>query len=618
MMGSSRANPFAPRVIAVVIVLLGVLVAGVTLTRRDSIPRNLTSLGLFQHQLRPGSLAGWNVVLITLDTTRRDHLGCYGYEQAETPVIDRLAARGARFDHAVTDVPATLPAHCSIMTGLDAPAHGVRTNGHFRLNESVDTLAEILANEGYATTAFVNTFVLNSRFGLAQGFDNYDQYPPEGRPTRGPRRADGVTDAATAWISKHLEADPGQPFFAWVHYFDPHRPYAPPGAFGTRYADAPYDGEIAFTDLHLGRLLGFLDERTLTERTLIVLIADHGEGLGEHLEPEHSRLIYDTTIRVPMIISSPQLHDAPCVIDDVTVGNVDVAPTVLSLLGIDANREMTGVDLTTASIGPDRTLHIETFAPLLYHGWAPLHGLRSIDGKYIEAPTPEYYDLAADPHELVNLLYDDPDAGSDLAIALERLVRELPSAESTLIEAGKLSSHARRMLAALGYVSTTEDIELLPGTRPDPKDIYPIYRDLENKEPGELHAAARLMAVPPDSDRGAYRRALILAETAAERNPRSGVYQSTLGIARYRVGDYEGALRAFDESDELFAARGAEPLVRTHAFRAMTLGSLGRSEDAAAELDRLRERVAEAPPGEREAAESQLAEAEAAVIGGSG
>lgn len=564
----------------------------------DAEPGPRTSLARFQERVSPGSGAGWNLLLITLDTVRSDHVGCYGHAAARTPTIDGLAARGAQFDQAITDVPATLPAHCSIMTGLTAPRHGVRTNGHFRLHDNVTTLAEVLKGRGYATTAFVNTYVLNARYGLDAGFDNYDQHPPAG--ARVPqRRADAVTDAAVTWLAGHLKDHPGQPFFAWVHYFDPHAPYDPPGEFATRFADSPYDGEIAFTDANLQRLLDFLDRRDLTRRTLIVLTADHGEGLGDHLEPEHSRLIYDTTVHVPLIISCPNLHGAPCRIDDVTVGTIDVMPTALGILGIEAGFEMSGVDLTSASIGRDRAIYVETLAPLIYHGWASLHGLRRIDAKYIEAPTPEYYQLSVDPGELNNLLETDSDAAGDLADELVRTMRRWPSAQEALGTSSPLTDEARRALGALGYMSTWD-----PGAAPlsrlaDPKDIHPVFRDIRSKEPRELHDMALAMAVSPDGDRASYRRALILAETAYERQPGSA-FLATVGIARYRVGDHEAALATLD-----LAAGRMTPEPAWLAFRAMALAQLGRLDEAQSQLHRLRNANAAAQPDAKLLAEAE-------------
>ena len=593
------------------------IVAAMVYTKPTPAPEPVSPLTLFQERLRPGELAGWNLLLITLDTTRADHIGCYGYADADTPTIDQLAARGAQFDHAVTSVPSTLPGHCTIMTGLEAPSHGARINGHF-LDDEVTTLAEVLKGEGYATAAFVATYVLDSRFGLGQGFDNYDDTLFRGDPKTGqgsrPRRAEDITDAAVKWLTRQFETHTEQPYFTWAHYFDPHLPYDPPGEFASRFADAPYDGEIAYTDVHVRRLLDFLEQRGQMDRTLIVLTSDHGEGLWEHLEEDHSRLIYDTTMHIPFIVSCPQLHDAPCRIDDVTVGAIDIMPTVLSLLGVKADIAMDGIDLVTTAVSRDRAIYIETLAPRLYHGWASLHGMRRIDSKYIQAPLPEYYNLANDRGELNNLLEGDPHAADELAAELASQMARWPTVDKSVATAHPLSAHEVQQLAALGYVNVEVSDGSQSARRPDPKDMLPIYKVLLRNHPVELNSKSRDIAARSDADKGAYRRAVILARAALARVPQDGRYRTTLGMAQYRAGDYEAAAETLNRLDEIASTSRAESASAAGAFRAMALYKLGRTDQARAALEGLRVAMKQTAQSKDEAAQAFLAEAESLIL----
>lgn len=618
MIASTRSR--LARALGGVVIAVGVvfgIVAAMVYTKPGPAPEPVSPLTLFQERLKPGELAGWNLLFITLDTVRADHIGCYGYADTDTPTIDRLAARGAQFDHAVTSVPSTLPGHCTMMTGLEAPGHGVRINGHF-LDDEVTTLAEVLKGEGYATAAFVGTYVLDARFGLGQGFDNYDDTLFRGDPKTGrgarPRRAENITDAVVKWLTRQFETHTDQPYFTWVHYFDPHLPYDPPGEFARRFADAPYDGEIAYTDVHIRRLLDFLEQRGQMDRTLIVLTSDHGEGLWEHLEEDHSRLIYDTTMHIPLIVSCPQLHDAPCRIDDVTVGAIDIMPTVLSLLGVKTDIDMDGIDLATTAVSRDRAIYVETLSPRLYHGWASLHGMRRIDAKYIQAPFPEYYDLANDRSELNNLLEADPHAADELAAELASYMAQWPTVDEFAATARPISAHEVQRLAALGYVNIEVSDGAQSATRPDPKDMLPVYKDLLRNNPVELNSKSRDIAARPDADKGAYRRAVILARAALARVPQDGRYQTTLGMAQYRAGNYEAAIETLTKLDEIASAPREDSASAAGAFRAMVLYQLGRTDQARAELLRLRTATEQTAQTEADAAQAFLAEAEALIL----
>jgi arylsulfatase A-like enzyme len=315
----------------------------------------------------PGGAAGMNVLVVTVDTLRADRLGCYGHAGARTPTIDGLAGNWLRFERATTVSPITLPSHASIFTGLEVPNHGVRHNGTFRLSPDHTTLAERFSAAGYDTAAFVSAYVLERRFGLSQGFDKYDDRFDAHDPGPGSypeRPADRVTDRVIERLDSRGRAS-DRPFFAWIHYFDPHGPYEPPAPFDESFAEAPYDGEVAFVDRELGRLLRALDTH---EETLVVFTSDHGEGLGDHGEVTHADLIYDSTMRVPLIISNPRLFPGGEVVHDRLAATIDVVPTVVALVGLPgatgASSPLDGVDLAAAP-DDDRAVYLETLAPLL-------------------------------------------------------------------------------------------------------------------------------------------------------------------------------------------------------------------------------------------------------------
>jgi arylsulfatase A-like enzyme/Flp pilus assembly protein TadD len=420
----------------------------------------------------PASARGFNLLLITLDTTRADRLGSYGYERAATPSLDDLARRGVRVGDAVTVAPLTLPAHASLFTGVIPPRHGVRTNGH-ALADSHRTLAEILGEAGYQTAAFVSSFVLESRFNLDQGFEVYDdRVMPSFDATFGTgneRPAGAVTTAATAWLRAR---DVGRPFFAWVHYFDPHHGYHPPAEFGLKFGDRPYDGEIAYMDAEIGRLVGGLGEQGLSERTVIVVAGDHGESLGEHGERFHGRTVYEPAIRVPLIVAAPSTVIArPGIIDDRVVSLVDILPTLLEVMGIAAPGELDGLDMFRTHVDPDRAVYAEAVSSFLDSGWSPLYALRTQSAKYIEAPRPEQYELSSDPGERENQFRDG--RANPLSDRLSGLKRKWPSIDITKRPSTPVDQETRSRLAALGYASGSDPSR--PDVLPDPKDMLPVY-----------------------------------------------------------------------------------------------------------------------------------------------
>jgi len=418
-----------------------------------------------------------NLLLVTLDTVRADRLGCYGSKAAGTPVLDRLAREGALVERAVAVAPLTLPAHASILTGLYPPSHGVRDNSDFALPGSATTLAEQMAARGYRTAAVVGAAVLSRSQGLDQGFERYDEpAAAPGSAAGGPtpafrpileRRAAEVTDRALA----SLEVLAPGPFFLWVHYFDPHAAYEPPEPFRTRFAGRPYDGEVAYTDAEVGRLLAALEAKGIASRTLTAVVADHGEGLGEHGESTHGVFLYETTLRVPLLLRMPGRIAAGTRFDG-PVSQVDLAPTLLELLGLPPLPGAQGTSFAAALTRPPedpvpaRGLYSETLYPERAYGWSPLFALTEGNLKLIEAPRPELYDLAADPGERRNLAAA---RSEELARRRARLAATSAAFSSADGEALRPADAERReQLAALGYVSRAGRAAGPP--RLDPKD----------------------------------------------------------------------------------------------------------------------------------------------------
>jgi arylsulfatase A-like enzyme/Tfp pilus assembly protein PilF len=343
-----------------------------------------------------------NLVLITVDTLRADRLGCYGNRSVPTPAVDGLAARGVLFSRAFSQASTTLPAHVTILLGMSPPHHGVHDNSNFVVRPEMLTLAEHLKAAGYATGAFVGAFPLDARFGLDQGFDVYDDRldKAEDRPGEGgERRAEAVWTSARAWLDKQKT-----PWFLWVHFWDPHDPYAPPEPYLSRFADRPYDGEVAYTDSVVGRLRRHLADRGLDQNTCVVLTGDHGESLGEHGERTHGFLAYNTTMWIPLVVSAPGLAPGRRVRQ--SVSHADVFPTVCDILGLRAPEGLQGTSLLPAMKGgrlPRRAIYFESLSPYFNMDWAPIQGAIREDEKFIDSPLPEIYDLAADFNEARNI-----------------------------------------------------------------------------------------------------------------------------------------------------------------------------------------------------------------------
>jgi choline-sulfatase len=416
-----------------------------------------------------------DVFLITIDTLRSDHVHCYGYERIETPAMDQLAKQGIRFTQAFTPSPITNTSHVSILTGLLPGSHGVSDFG-IPLAVKHHTLAELLEKQGYRTAAFIGAVILDSKSlapGLDRGFEFYDNFPGEwegkSRWGRIERRGMDVVQRAENWLDGHRVA----PRFVWVHLYDPHDPYEPPPPYSEIYKDRLYDGEIAYADSALNHFVAYLNKQLWYDSALIIVVGDHGEGLGEHHEDTHGIFLYDSTTHVPLTVRLPNAQEAGRVVDE-QVRTTDIMPTILDLLGISTSSSMDGTSLMPFILGTEttaRTVFGATDYPLRF-GWAPLRSVRKEGFKFIEAPRPEFYDLRSDPGELRNY-YLPWDA------EVQKLRKMLAESRATSVPGGKpsaatVSPGTMDELRALGYLgaadarSSTDVPE--PSLLPDPKD----------------------------------------------------------------------------------------------------------------------------------------------------
>jgi arylsulfatase A-like enzyme len=504
---------------------------------------------------------GWNVLLITLDTTRADRIGCYGYADAGTPNIDALAARGVRFTRAYSPAPLTLPSHASILTGNCPYAHHVRNNGSYHLTSDHATLTEELKGRGFFTSAFVASFTLDSRFGLDQGFDVYDDTFDSRQALktyRSERPADRVASAFLDWI----RANGDKRFFSWVHFYDPHLPYSPPPPFDQEFKSHPYDGEIAFMDQEIGRVARALEEGGLMGNTLLILAGDHGEALGEKKEIDHGLFLYESTLRVPLIICPPSPPARGAVIQS-RVRIIDVLPTVLELLDIRVPKGIHGKSLVPLLRGrklEDRPAYAETFYPRENYGWSELYSLTDGAWKYIRAPKPELYDLAQDPAEEKNLIGEKTNVAAELGRTLAAL------AAGSEAEGGgsarRMSSEEEQKLRSLGYVGGRSE-KTPAGPLADPKDKIEDYL---------LYFRGNLFET-----RGEYDKAESCYRQVLASNPDVAWNYVNLGILLAKGGRFKEAVEILEEG------RGRLPesvAVLSHLMAAYL--QAGRSADALA------------------------------------
>lgn len=494
---------------------------------------------------KPHPAAPDNLLLVTIDTLRPDHLGCYGDRQARTPNIDALAAEGTRFEHAYTPVPITLPSHTVMMTGTYPMYSGMHDFSGNRLNPQQPTLASILRQHGYATGAVLGSAVLDHRFGLNQGFDFYYDHFDFNRLEDAnldlmKRPGNVVVDQALQW----LEANSGKPFFLWVHLYDPHTPYQPPPPFDREYQGHPYDGEIAFADQQLGRLLRFLKEKHLYGRTLIVLTGDHGESLGEHGEKTHGFFIYDTTLRIPFMVKLPagQRHEAAIAQPATTV---NLLPTVLDVLKIPPPADAQGASLLPAILGKPRPsdvstqLYSESFLPLLHFDWSDLRGIQVGKYHFIDVPKPELYDIDADPGELHNLYAQKPAIAQELKAQLEAVEKKY-TAGAQQAQSIPLDPVLMERLKSLGYAGFSGGHPAKPGDKrqlPDPKDRIAMF---------ELVSEA-----VADSQHGRYDQSTAKLSQALNTEDTCVPVHYLLGLDYYRMQNYSDSIREFRRVLEL-------------------------------------------------------------------
>jgi arylsulfatase A-like enzyme/Tfp pilus assembly protein PilF len=524
-----------------------------------------------------------NVLLITLDTVRADRIGAYGYKLAATPHLDRLAREGVRFDDATTQAPLTAPAHAALLTGVYPTRLGVKDNASTPLPDSAVTLAESMKEAGYRTGAFVGAFILDRPYGFAQGFDHFDAafegYRPELKQ-QAQRIAADVVSPAIAWLKA---APAGSPSFAWVHFYDAHLPYAAPAPFGAKFSARPYDGEIAYVDDAVGRLLAALDGTGALDRTIVVAIADHGEALGEHGEEDHGMFLYEGVLRIPWIVRLPKAERAGTVVGE-QVRAIDLMPTVLDLAGLPARKGLDGESVAGVMRGQPRRDPPPSYAdahfPQLHFGWSMLRAWRVGEWKYVDAPKPELYDLRTDRAEAKNVLASRSSVAARMAGELESLWRAFGSAAEAAPPQPDPETLAR--LRSLGYVGIAAP-SARAGRGADPKDkIAEVkqFRGLISRAIDDLAAGRNDAAIGR-------------LKQAAKINERAYDVHLLLGDAYRQNKAFEPALGEYD------AAALLNPVIAApHVLAAEVLVAQGAFDKALARL----EAASKLEPGSAEAA----------------
>jgi arylsulfatase A-like enzyme/Flp pilus assembly protein TadD len=480
-----------------------------------------------------GAFKGYNVLLISIDTLRADHLDCNPSSSNISPNLDRWISDSLCFETVLAHVPVTLPSHTSMFTGKYPTGHGVRDNGTFRVDPSLPTLATVLSGAGYRTAAFVGAFVLDARFGLNRGFDVYDDYYGEKRAFESfvelERRAEEVVAPAEQWIAGN-----GNPWYAWVHLFDPHTPYEAPEAFRRASPNDPYGAEVAYVDDVLGSFLERLRSSGQLEKTLVVVVGDHGESLGDHGERTHGTFAYNTTLRVPWFVWSangihPQIFKA-------SVRHIDLMPTLLDLVGLEPPAEVEGWNLhpylTRESPYEPPPSYFEALNVHLTRDWAPLRGVVQDGYKYISLPVPELYDLERDPGEQHNIAAEEPEIAGELERSLLAMVPKGDALEASLPD---LETVER--LQALGYVTAPVSTRKSDYTAADdPKNLI----DLSNA----YDDAADLFA------QGRTGEALAILEDLVEKQPRSSQAYQKLAYALHQVGRIAESIGVLEQALE--------------------------------------------------------------------
>jgi len=527
------------------------------------------ALALLLPACRSGRRETWpeaSIVLISIDTLRADHLPLYGYAHGSTPAIDALGREGIVFDGVYSHCPLTLPAHASMLTGLTPPHHGVHDNAGFTLKPGARTLAARFHDSGRATGAAVSAFVLRSATGIAQGFDRYDDeiVQDPSLEDMGNQQRDGAKSVASllGWI----EAQGDRRFFAFLHLYEPHTPYTPPSPYKERFADSPYDGEIAYADELVGRLLAPLRAKGALDHTLVALTADHGEGLGEHGEQEHGFFLYRETVRVPLVLRLPGASQAGRRVS-ATAAQVDLAATLLDLVGLPATG-MDGASLRPAIAGgpgPGRPVYSETFFPRYHFGWSQLLSTTESRFRYIRAPRPELFDDAMDPGETRNLSAEHAAAVQAMNAWLDTQVRvgEVAGPE-------KVAPETLEKLQALGYVGGEGPAGEAAGPLADPKDKIAVFEAYKRalalrREGNDAELVKALRAVVRDSP---------------------GVLDAwqAMGLALARLNRVPEAVQALETALQLDPSRGAVHLALARVYEVTGQASLLEKHAQAAAL----------------------------------
>jgi arylsulfatase A-like enzyme/Flp pilus assembly protein TadD len=473
-----------------------------------------------------------NVVLITLDTVRADHLHCYGNQNIQTPNIDALAKNGVLFEKAVAQTPLTQPSHASMFTGTNPNVHNVRDTGGFALQPSSVTLATILQKHGWNTAAFISASVLKKLFGFSQGFSVYDDQMPEnshnanGQPLA-TRSANITVDHALSWLNTQSD----KPLFLWLHLYDAHRPYDPPEEFRKQYPNNLYDAEIAYSDQQLGRFLDGLKKKSPASKTLVVLLADHGEGLGDHGEYEHGVFLYDSTVRIAWIMTGPGVPAGVRVQQQAR--EIDLLPTILNLLGGEPSSAVQGTSLVPTFSGktvPSTYSYEETLYPKINMGWSALRGIHTAHWMYVRAPRSELYDLDQDPGELRNVIDSHPKEYRELEAELKKSSRLGADGKETVV-VNQMDQSTTEQLKSLGYASgfSNRNIEL-DGKGIDPKDRIDTLKVLETTD-------------GPDAGKVPASRKIELLQQVLKNDPADPTVYYTLMEQYYETGQYPQALQ---------------------------------------------------------------------------
>jgi arylsulfatase A-like enzyme/Flp pilus assembly protein TadD len=477
-----------------------------------------------------------HILLISIDTCRADHLSCYGYELATTPNIDAVAAEGIVFENVIATVPLTLPSHSSMLTGTVPPYHGVHDNMGFRLPESNLTLAEILSANEFNTAGIISAVVLDSKYGISQGFDTYNDKFEEAHWAVDVSERKG--SEATRFALERLEKQKEDKSFLFLHYYDPHYDYVPPEPFASQFPGNPYAGEIAYTDHCIGQVIGKLKELGIYDSTLIIITSDHGEMLGEHGEAGHGYFIYQSAVKVPLIFKLPGRSKAQRVSD--IAGSIDIVPTICGMLGIEIPDPVQGKDLSPyfrgkKPGGAERHLYCESIYATQYDA-NPLLSVVSDRFKYIQTTRPELYDLNLDPAESKNLVEKQPHLArimeDKLAQILEESVRKA-SPDSTM----QMDAQMIKKLEGLGYVGISEKDFKFDQSKDDPKDLIDFH---ESTREGLILVNQRN-----------FKKAIGALTRALELNPKRGEAYNNRGHAYIKVGEYDKAIRDLDRAIEM-------------------------------------------------------------------